>query len=71
MADDRPHVAIPQLAKSATGIAGFDAITFGGLPSGRPSLVCGSTGCGKTLFGLSFLVNGAMVFGEPGVFMSF
>ncbi len=59
------------LPKAATGIAGFDEITLGGLPAGRPSLVCGSAGCGKTLFAATFLVNGATRFGEPGVFMSF
>ncbi len=59
------------LAKSPTGISGFDEITFGGLPQGRPTLVCGSAGCGKTLFGLEFLVRGARDFGEPGVCMTF
>lgn len=59
------------LPKSATGIAGFDDVTLGGLPSGRPSLVCGAAGCGKTLFAVTFLVNGAMLYDEPGVFMSF
>ena len=59
------------LLKSATGIQGFDEITGGGLPTGRPSLVCGSAGCGKTLFGMEFLVRGAIRFNEPGVFMSF
>lgn len=59
------------LAKSQTGIAGFDAITLGGIPTGRPTLICGSAGSGKTLFGTTFLVNGATRFGEPGVFMSF
>ncbi|MEE7457317.1 KaiC 1 [Methylorubrum populi] len=64
--------AVPAtLPKVPTGIAGFDAITFGGLPRGRPSLVCGSAGCGKTLFATTFLVNGATLFDEPGVFMSF
>jgi circadian clock protein KaiC len=61
----------PALPKAATGIAGFDDITLGGLPAGRPSLVCGSAGCGKTLFAVTFLVNGATLYGEPGVFMSF
>ena len=61
----------PSLPKSATGIEGFDEITGGGLPTGRPTLVCGSTGCGKTLFAISFLVHGATRFDEPGVFMSF
>ena len=57
--------------KSPTGIQGFDEITAGGLPKGRPTLVCGGAGCGKTLFGIEFLVRGATKFNEPGVFMSF
>jgi circadian clock protein KaiC len=57
--------------KAPTGISGFDEITDGGLPAGRPTLVCGGPGCGKTLFGMQFLVAGATRFGEPGVFMSF
>jgi circadian clock protein KaiC len=60
-----------KLLKSPTGIQGFDEITDGGLPVGRPTLVCGGAGCGKTLFGLEFLVRGATQFNEPGVFMSF
>ena len=64
-----PHTAT--LAKAATGITGLDDITFGGLPAGRPTLICGSAGCGKTLFGVTFLVNGATLYGEPGVFISF
>jgi len=59
------------LLKSPTGIQGFDEITGGGLPTGRPTLVCGGAGCGKTLFGMEFLVRGATQFNEPGVFMSF
>jgi len=59
------------LQKAATGIDGFDEITNGGLPKGRPSLVCGSAGCGKTLFALEFLVRGALQFNEPGVFVAF
>jgi circadian clock protein KaiC len=59
------------LRKSPTGIAGFDEITGGGLPTGRPSLVCGTAGCGKTVFAMEFLVRGAVSFGEPGVFVSF
>ncbi len=66
-----PATTPAALPKAATGIAGFDEITLGGLPAGRPSLVCGSAGCGKTLFAATFLVNGATRFGEPGVFMSF
>src|SRR2546425_5573026 len=61
----------PELVKCATGIVGFDEITFGGLPRGRPTLVCGSAGCGKTVFGLEFLVRGARDYGEPGVCISF
>lgn len=59
------------IAKSRTGIEGFDDLTLGGLPSGRPSLVCGSAGCGKTLFASTFLINGARHFGEAGVFVTF
>jgi circadian clock protein KaiC len=59
------------LAKAPTGISGLDEITGGGLPRGRPTLVCGSAGCGKTLLALEFLVRGATQFGEPGVFMAF
>ena len=58
------------LAKCPTGIAGLDEITNGGIPRGRPTLICGSAGCGKTLFGLEFLVRGAQQ-GEPGVFVAF
>src|SRR6188508_1992463 len=58
------------LAKVATGINGFDEITDGGLPEGRPTLVCGGPGCGKTLFALQFLVHGAS-HGENGVFVTF
>jgi circadian clock protein KaiC len=59
------------LPKAPTGITGLDEITGGGLPQGRPTLVCGSAGCGKTLMAMEFLVRGATQFGEPGVFMSF
>src|SRR5476651_1172995 len=59
------------LPKASTGIEGLDEITGGGLPRGRPTLVSGGAGSGKTLFGLEFLVRGATQFGEPGVFMSF
>ncbi|MFL5284318.1 MAG: circadian clock protein KaiC [Rhodopila sp.] len=61
----------PGLAKVATGVAGFDEILLGGLPAGRPTLLCGAAGCGKTLFAMTFLVNGVTRYGEPGVFMSF
>ncbi len=59
------------LPKCPTGIQGLDEITDGGLPRGRPTLVCGGAGCGKTLLAAEFLVHGAVMFGEPGVFMSF
>jgi circadian clock protein KaiC len=59
------------LPKSLTGIAGLDEITGGGLPTGRPTLICGSAGCGKTLFGIQFLVKGITELSEPGVFISF
>ncbi len=57
--------------KCPTGIHGLDEITVGGLPRGRTTLVCGGPGCGKTLFGMEFLVRGASEFGEPGVCISF
>ena len=60
-----------QLPKCPTGIQGLDEITGGGLPRGRPTLVCGGAGCGKTLLAAEFLVRGAAIFGEPGVFMAF
>jgi circadian clock protein KaiC len=59
------------LEKCPSGITGLDEITSGGLPKGRPTLICGSAGCGKTLFGVEFLVKGATQYGEPGVFMLF
>jgi len=59
------------LPKSPTGIQGLDEITGGGLPSGRPTLVCGNAGCGKTLLGMEFLYRGATEFNEPGVFVAF
>jgi circadian clock protein KaiC len=59
------------LPKTPTGIVGLDKITDGGLPSGRPTLVCGGAGCGKTLFSMEFIVRGALEFNEPGVFMAF
>ncbi len=64
-------ISARELPKTPTGVRGLDEITYGGLPKGRPSLVCGSTGCGKTLLGLEFLINGARRYSEPGVFMAF
>jgi circadian clock protein KaiC len=60
-----------RLPKCPTGIQGLDEITGGGLPQGRPTLVCGGAGCGKTLLAAEFLVRGAVQFGEPGVFIAF
>jgi len=59
------------LAKTPTNIQGLDEITGGGLPAGRPTLVCGGAGCGKTLLAMEFLVRGATEYNEPGVFLSF
>ncbi|HLZ90602.1 MAG TPA: circadian clock protein KaiC [Candidatus Acidoferrum sp.] len=59
------------LAKTRTGIAGFDEVTNGGVPEGRPTIVCGGPGCGKTMFALEFLVRGATEYHEPGVLMTF
>lgn len=66
-----PGSTLVPLPKSPTGISGLDEITGGGLPRGRPTLVCGGPGCGKTLLAAEFLVHGATEFDEPGVFMSF
>jgi circadian clock protein KaiC len=63
--------AAGMLPKCPTGIAGLDEVTGGGLPRGRPTLVCGSAGCGKTLLAVEFLARGATLYGEPGVFVAF
>lgn len=65
---ERPRKILP---KAPTNIRGLDEITGGGLPKGRPTLVCGGAGCGKTLLAMEFLVHGATRFKEPGVFISF
>jgi circadian clock protein KaiC len=65
-----PH-AQRSLPKTPTGITGLDEVTDGGLPRGRPTLVCGPAGCGKTLMGLEFLVRGITEYDEPGVFLAF
>jgi circadian clock protein KaiC len=66
-----PNNELTNLPKTPTGISGLDEITLGGLPAGRPTLICGSAGCGKTLFSLEFIVRGAQEFNEPGVFIAF
>src|SRR4051812_40008027 len=68
---DHNHSLDRELPKAPSGIQGLDEITQGGLPRGRPTLVCGSAGCGKTLLAMEFLVRGATEFNEPGVFMTF
>jgi circadian clock protein KaiC len=73
MPENHPAAAhvLPQLPKAPTGIEGLDEITEGGLPLGRPTLICGSAGCGKTLMGIEFLVRGILEYDEPGVLMAF
>ncbi len=60
-----------ELKKCPTGITGLDEVTRGGIPRGRPTLITGAAGSGKTLFGMQFLINGALKYNEPGVFMAF
>jgi circadian clock protein KaiC len=69
--DKKSKPILDELLKTPTGIKGLDEITGGGLPQGRPTLVCGGAGCGKTLLAMEFLVHGATQYGEPGVFISF
>ena len=71
MATLNRHITLKKLPQTPTGIEGFDEITNGGLPKGRPTLVCGGAGCGKTLFAMEFIVRGATEYDEPGVFISF
>ncbi|HVS71820.1 MAG TPA: circadian clock protein KaiC [Phycisphaerae bacterium] len=65
------HGGVKALEKCPTGIEGLDEVTKGGLPRGRPTLICGTAGCGKSLMGIEFLVRGAVEYGEPGVLMTF
>src|ERR1700753_1439994 len=65
-----PTGPLGTLPKAPTGIGGLDDVTGGGLPRGRPSLVCGTAGCGKTLLAMEFLIHGAVRYGEPGVFFA-
>jgi circadian clock protein KaiC len=62
---------MPALRKTSSGVRGLDELTGGGLPAGRPTLVCGGPGCGKTLLATTFLVRGAVEAAEPGVLVSF
>jgi circadian clock protein KaiC len=71
MVHAKTRSSVHTVPKAPTGIQGLDEITGGGLPRGRPTLVCGGPGCGKTILGMEFLMNGASQYGEPGVFMSF
>ncbi|MXV14254.1 circadian clock protein KaiC [Hufsiella ginkgonis] len=71
MAKIKPSLPASTLRKTPTGIQGLDEITLGGLPAGRPTLVCGSAGCGKTLLSIEFIVRGATEYNEPGVFVAF
>jgi circadian clock protein KaiC len=59
-----------KIQKAASGIAGLDEITYGGLPRNRSTLVCGYAGCGKTVMGIEFIIKGALLYDEPGVFLS-
>ena len=71
MASKRLLRALPSLEKCRTGISGLDEVTEGGLPKGRPTLVCGGAGSGKTLLSMEFIVRGITEYNEPGVFMAF
>ncbi|MGP1382440.1 MAG: circadian clock protein KaiC [Thainema sp.] len=57
--------------KIRTMIEGFDDISHGGLPTGRTTLVSGTSGTGKTLIAVQFLYNGISQFDEPGIFVTF
>jgi circadian clock protein KaiC len=70
-AKQKPGAMNRSLPKALTGIQGLDEITAGGFPRGRPTLICGSAGAGKTLLAMEFLIRGATAYKEPGVFMAF
>ncbi|REA55184.1 KaiC 1 [Dyadobacter luteus] len=71
MSYNSDNSVIQKLPKAPTGIDGLDQITHGGFPKGRPTLICGEAGSGKTLMAIEFLVHGAQKFNEPGVFVAF
>src|ERR1700760_1761261 len=71
MANRKKPLESKSIEKVPTGIGGLDEITEGGLPQGRPTLICGTPGVGKTLFGLEFILKGATIYKEPGVIITF
>jgi circadian clock protein KaiC len=71
MKKNKPIIKSNTLPKTPTGVEGLDEITGGGIPNGRPTLVCGGAGCGKTLLAMQFLIKGITEYNEPGVFLSF
>ena len=62
---------IHEVAKAESGIRGLDDILNGGFPRGRPTLICGGPGCGKTTMAMEFIAKGASEYDEPGAFISF
>jgi len=68
---EKKYTVYHQIPKTLTGINGLDEITAGGIPTGRPTLICGEAGSGKTLMSIEFIVRGALDYNEPGVFMAF
>jgi circadian clock protein KaiC len=71
MAREKSSTKSVELPKAPTGISGFDDITYGGLPKGRPTLVAGGAGSGKTMLAMEFIVHGALEFNDPGVYVTF
>lgn len=71
MSIKKPNLKLCGIQKAPTGIKGFDEISYGGIPKGRPTLICGSAGAGKTLMALEIIIRGALEFNEPGVFLAF
>ena len=64
-------IPVSGIQKSPTGLKGFDEITYGGIPKYRPTILVGSSGTGKTFMSLEYIINGALMYDEPGVFMTF
>ncbi len=65
------NISKKKLEKTPTGIKGFDEITYGGIPKNRPTILVGGSGTGKTFMSMEYIINGAMIFNEPGLFMTF